>query len=84
MTKSTFRTTVPSLKVTLIISPGVTERTHEQHPTDREVLMALITIARDTGDFPSALQHARELLTVDPSDVRLRALVSDLEKKAVQ
>ena len=58
------------------------ERTHEQHPSDREVLMALITIARDTGDFASALQHARELLTLDPGNAQLRGLIADLEKKA--
>jgi predicted CXXCH cytochrome family protein len=58
------------------------ERTHEQHPTDRDVLMALVSIARDTGDIATALRHARELAALDPADARLRALVSDLENKA--
>ncbi len=58
------------------------ERTHEQHPTDRDVLTGLISIARDAGDFATALRHAQELAALDPADARLRALVSDLEKKA--
>ena len=60
------------------------ERAHHQHPTDREILMALVSIARDTGDFVVALQHARELGALDPGDARLRALVSELEKKAAR
>jgi len=34
----------------------------------REILMALVSIARDTGDFALALRHARELVTLDPAD----------------
>jgi Flp pilus assembly protein TadD len=61
---------------------GLLERAHQQHPTYREILMALVSIARDAGDFALALRHARELVTLDPGDAQLRALVSDLEKKA--
>jgi predicted CXXCH cytochrome family protein len=57
------------------------ERAYHQHPTDRDILMALVSIARDTGDFAVALRHARELGALDPGDARLRALVSELEKK---
>jgi Flp pilus assembly protein TadD len=57
------------------------ERTHEQHPTDRDVLMGLVSIARDAGDFATALRHARELAALDRGDAQLRALVLDLEKK---
>ena len=42
--------------------------------------MALVSTARDKRDFGRALRHARELVTLDPADTRLRALVSDLEK----
>ena len=59
----------------------VLDEAHRQHPADRDVLMALVSIARDTGDFGAALRHARELVTLDPADTRLRALVSDLEKQ---
>jgi Flp pilus assembly protein TadD len=44
--------------------------------------MALVSIGRDNGDFPAALRHARELLTLDPGNAQLQALVGDLEKKA--
>jgi Flp pilus assembly protein TadD len=57
------------------------ERAHQQHPTDREILMALVSIERDTGDFAPALRHARELVMLDPADAHVRALVSDLEKR---
>jgi tetratricopeptide (TPR) repeat protein len=50
------------------------ERARQQHPTNRDVLMALVSIARDTGDFALALRHARELVTLDPGDAKLRAL----------
>lgn len=59
---------------------AVLDQAHRQHPTDRDVLMALVSIARDTGDFATALRHARELAALDPADTRLRGLVSDLEK----
>jgi predicted CXXCH cytochrome family protein len=58
------------------------EQTHRQHPADRNVLMALVSMARDNGDFPTALRYARELATLDPNDARVQALVSDLEKQA--
>jgi predicted CXXCH cytochrome family protein len=57
------------------------EHTYRQHPTDRDVLTALVSIARDTGDFGTALRHAREVATLDPADAQLRSLVSDLEKR---
>jgi Tfp pilus assembly protein PilF len=58
------------------------EHAHQQHPTDRDILMALVSIARDTGDFAVALRHARELAALYPADLQLRKLVSDLEGKA--
>ena len=58
------------------------EEAHQQHPADRDVLMALVSIARDQGDVAAALGHARELLALDPGNAQLRALVSELEKKA--
>jgi Flp pilus assembly protein TadD len=58
------------------------EEAHQQHPADRDVLMALVSIARDQGDFAAALGHARELLALDPGNAQLRALVAELERKA--
>ena len=60
------------------------EEAHQQHPADRNILMALVAIARDRGDFAAALHHARELLTLDPGNAQLRSLVSDLEKRQMR
>jgi Flp pilus assembly protein TadD len=57
------------------------ENTHKRHPTDRDTLLALVSISRDTGDFATALSHARELVALYPADMQLRMLVLDLEKR---
>jgi Tfp pilus assembly protein PilF len=57
------------------------ERTHRQHPTDTDVLVALVSIARDNGDLATALRYARELAALHPADMQLRAMVQDLEKR---
>ena len=57
------------------------ERTHRQHPADRDVLVALVSIARDRGDFATALRYARELAGLYPADMQVRAMVMDLEKR---
>src|SRR6266478_6878911 len=46
-----------------------------------DVLMALVSIMRDTGNFETPLRHARELVTLDSADARLRSLASDIEKR---
>ncbi len=57
------------------------ERTHRQHPADTDVLVALVSLARDGGDAAAALRYARELAALHPTDVQLRAMVMDLEKR---
>ncbi len=57
------------------------EKTHKRHPTDRDTLLALVSIARDNGDFATALTHARELVALYPTDLQTRMLVLDLEKR---
>ena len=37
------------------------ERTHQRHPADREVLMALVSFAQNVGDIAAALHYAREI-----------------------
>ncbi len=56
------------------------EETHRRHPTDRDVLLALVSIARETGDGAAALLHARELAALYPADTQLRQLVRQLEQ----
>jgi hypothetical protein len=46
-----------------------------------DVLMALVSITRGTGEVEKALRRARELLTPDSADTRLRSAISDLEKR---
>ena len=57
------------------------ERAQQQRPTDREVLLALVSMARDANDVATALRHARELLTLAPADAQLRAMIAELEKR---
>jgi len=57
------------------------ENTHKRHPADRDTLLALVSIARETSDFATALTHALELLALYPTDMQLRMLVLDLEKR---
>jgi len=57
------------------------ERTHRRHPADRDVLLALVSIAQEAGDLATALSHARKLAALDPADVQLRNLLSELEKR---
>ncbi len=60
------------------------ERTHRQHPTNGDILTALTTMTRDKGDFAAALRYAHELAALYPTDMRVRAMVMDLEKRQAQ
>jgi predicted CXXCH cytochrome family protein len=60
------------------------ERAHRQHPADRDVLIALVSIAQQSGDLAAALARARELAALDPSNIQVRKLLSDLEKRQTQ
>ena len=61
-------------------SLAVLEEAHRQHPTDRDVLLGLVTIARDSGDFPTALRYGRALAALSPGDMQLRLLVEGLAR----
>jgi Tfp pilus assembly protein PilF len=54
------------------------ERTHLQHPTDRDVLVALVSIEQQQGDRAMALRHARELAALEPGDEQVNQLVRQL------
>jgi hypothetical protein len=45
------------------------------------VLVAVISIARDTEDVATALLYPRELARMSPADVQVRATVLDFEKR---
>lgn len=57
------------------------EASHKRHPADRDTLTALVSIAREQGDIAKALDHARELATLDPADTQLQMLILDLERQ---
>jgi Flp pilus assembly protein TadD len=57
------------------------ERTHKQHPTDRDILVALTAFERDSGNFAAALTHAQELAVLEPTNPQIRALVDDLRRR---
>jgi Tfp pilus assembly protein PilF len=60
------------------------EKIHQQQPADRDVLLALISMARGAGDFSAALSHARELATLYPGNAQIYALIRDLQKQQGQ
>ena len=57
------------------------ETAHQRHPTDRDILAALISMAQETGDPATALRHARALSALNPTDIQLHMLVIELEKR---
>jgi predicted CXXCH cytochrome family protein len=60
---------------------AVLERAHQQHTTDTDILVALISIARDQGDITTALRSARELAAQYPGDPQIRTLIDQLEQR---
>ena len=50
-------------------------------PANRELLLLLVSIARDRGDIATALRHARELAALAPNNVQLGLLLRDLESR---
>jgi len=57
------------------------EQTHRQHPADRDVLLALVSIARDAGNLDTALLHARELVDHYPADPQFHTLLQELQRQ---
>ncbi len=60
---------------------AILERTHKQHPTDRNVLLGLIAFERDSGDVAAAIAHAQELAALEPRNPQIRALLDDLRRR---
>lgn len=52
------------------------------HPGDRDTLLALISFARDSGDFSGALAYANQLAQFNPDDPNLKALIEDLKQRS--
>jgi predicted CXXCH cytochrome family protein len=58
------------------------EKANLRTPNDLEILVALTTIERDRGNFGAAVVWARQLVALQPSDERFRALAAELEQRA--
>ena len=56
----------------------VLEQAHRRRPANREVLTALVGIARDRGDLRTALRHAETLAALLPDDGAVQAQRSEL------
>jgi tetratricopeptide (TPR) repeat protein len=54
------------------------KQTQDTHPTDRDVLLALITFLRDKGDLPSATNYANKLVQLSPGNTQAIALRNSL------
>ncbi len=57
----------------------VLEAAHRRHPTDRELLLGLVSIHRSNGNLDSALEYARKLQALAPQDPNVQRMVLDLE-----
>ncbi|MCG6967484.1 MAG: tetratricopeptide repeat protein [Chromatiaceae bacterium] len=58
---------------------GVLEQANQRHPLDREILLALVSLQRDSGDLVRAKGYADQLLRHYPDDPQLRALRQGLD-----
>jgi len=56
----------------------VLRATHERHPGDRDLLVALATISRDSGIQQAAQQYAAALVAVAPWDSEARRLQQEM------
>ena len=57
---------------------SVLKKTHTQHPTDRQVLLALVTINRDLDRISVATGWAEKLLSLYPDDSAAQQLLRSL------
>ncbi len=57
----------------------VLKNAYQIHPTDRDILVALMTLHRDAGERDAALRYAKRLVELRPEDGAARAFVRELE-----
>ncbi|GMU33126.1 MAG: hypothetical protein AMXMBFR20_09980 [Planctomycetia bacterium] len=61
------------------LSLAVLKAAYARHPGDRDLLIALATISRDSGDRSSAIEFARKLVALDQDEPGARSLLAELE-----
>jgi tetratricopeptide (TPR) repeat protein len=60
----------------------VLKRALDQHPGDRDVLLALVTFNRDAGNLAAAITYAEKAVELVPDDRELAALLQTLRAQA--
>ena len=55
------------------------KETHDRHPNDREILYALVTFNRDSGNLEAAEDYAERLIELSPKDPSLRQLLDQVQ-----
>lgn len=50
-----------------------------RHPNDRDILIALATMSRDSGDLENAERYATALVALSPTDPGARQLLESLQ-----
>ena len=53
----------------------------DKHPADPDLLLALVTFNRDSGDVAAALAYAERLAQLDPGDRRISELIAALKRQ---
>ena len=54
---------------------------NKRHPNDLDILSALLSISRETGDRQAALRYAKQLAEILPGNPALNRLIAELEAK---
>jgi Flp pilus assembly protein TadD len=60
---------------------AVLEQAHRRRPANRDLLSALVSIAREKGDLATALRHADTLAGLAPGDPGVQALREALQRQ---
>jgi tetratricopeptide (TPR) repeat protein len=55
------------------------KETHYRHPNDHEILFALVTFNRDSGNLQAARDYAKELIELSPKNPSFRKLLEQLQ-----
>jgi predicted CXXCH cytochrome family protein len=60
---------------------AVLTQANRRQPANRDILLALVSIAQDSGNSAAALLYARKLAELYPGDMQARTMVLELEKQ---
>lgn len=62
----------------------VVECAHHRHPSDCDIPVAPVSLARNKADFAAAPLYGRELTSRYPADMHFRAMVQDIDRRQAQ